>query len=161
MEYRSEEIQTSFSGSVWAVSLGGRGAHGARPSEEERGDQITQGCNLVTADLPGNLGAASRLLTCHGDHSGFMQKKSCKRHGSSAKGRWSVCLSPGWAGSEAPARHWGSPSGQTRHGPCPPRLLGPRNINQMCTCVHTHTRTVGEGHRAGCPGFTLLLKPVI
>lgn len=83
MDYISEEIQTSFSGSVWAVSLGGRGAHGARPSEEERGDQITQGYNLVTANLPGNPGAASCLLTCHGDHSGFMQKKSCKRHGSS------------------------------------------------------------------------------
>ena len=59
MEYRSEEIQTCFSGSVWVVSLGGRGAYGARPSEEECGDQITQGCNLVTADLPGNPGAAS------------------------------------------------------------------------------------------------------
>ena len=65
------------------LSLGGRGAHGAQPSEEECGDQITQGCNLVTANLPGDPGAASCLLTCHGGHGRFMQKKSCKCDASS------------------------------------------------------------------------------
>ena len=94
-----------------------------------------------------------------------------------AKGRWSVCLSRGWAGSEAPARHWGFPSGQKGHGLCPPCLLGPRNINQMCTyvCTHPHThaqRKKGaglgrhsgdawrwrEGIWAAPSGFTFLFK---
>lgn len=93
-----------------------------------------------------------------------------------AEGRWSVCLSRGWAGNEAPARHWGFPSGQKGHGPCPPCLLGPRNINHMCTYVWTHAHTHAqrekgavlgrqcgrlevEGGHLGVPsGFTFLFK---
>lgn len=37
----------------------------------------TQGCSLVTANSPGDPGGAARRLSCHGGHSGFMQK-SCE-----------------------------------------------------------------------------------
>ena len=113
-----------------------------------RGDQITQGCSLVTANSPGHPGGAARLLSCNGGHGGFMQK-SCEpamaalpaaQGKGQVSGQWGACETlgiPQWS-----ERTWPLP-------PVPPWAKKHKPNVHARVYTSTYTCTAGEGRRAG------------